>query len=455
MSKIEELIEKLCPNGVEYKTLIELGDFYGGLTGKSKDDFKDGNANFISYMNVYKNPALDLNSTEKVKIAPDEKQRKLEYCDVIFTGSSETPEECAISSVVTKEPQEDYYLNSFCFIWRMKDNSMFNPDFLKHLFRSETLRKKLSKTASGVTRFNVSKKLMESVDIPIPPLEIQNEIVKVLDKFIDLKTELTEKLTAELTARKQQYEYYRDKLLTFSNDNNKVEFLPLRDVIISLNTGLNPRQFFQLNTPDANNYYVTIREMRNGTIVFTDSTDRINDEALKLCNKRSNLEVGDVLFSGTGTIGETVVIENEPTNWNIKEGVYTIKPNKEKLLSKFLHFILHNSLIRNDYMKKAAGGTVKSVKMEDMKNLVIPVPSLEVQQRIVNVLDNFDAICSDLKIGLPAEIEAKQKQYEYYRDKLLNFDKFAGGGLELRGNNLFKILPDVFWFFNFRFGGFC
>ena len=118
MSKIEELIEKLCPNGVEYKTLIELGDFYGGLTGKSKDDFKDGNANFISYMNVYKNPALDLSSTEKVKIAPNEKQRKLEYCDVVFTGSSETPDECGMSSVLTVETEEKLYLNSFCDIHR-------------------------------------------------------------------------------------------------------------------------------------------------------------------------------------------------------------------------------------------------------------------------------------------------------------------------------------------------
>ena len=129
MNKLDMLIKELCPNGVGYKRLIDLGNFYGGLTGKSKDDFKDGNSKFITYVNVFNNPSLKLDLDDKVKIRNDENQRKLEYCDVIFTGSSETPEECAISSVVTEYPKEDYYLNSFCFIWRINDVSTFNPHF--------------------------------------------------------------------------------------------------------------------------------------------------------------------------------------------------------------------------------------------------------------------------------------------------------------------------------------
>ena len=195
----------------------------------------------------------------------------------------------------------------------------------------------------------------------------------------------------------------------------------LGEVIVSLNTGLNPRQFFKLNTDDACNYYVTIREIQNGTVIFSDKTDRMNDEALRLCNNRSNLEVGDVLFSGTGTIGETAVISEPPTNWNIKEGVYVIKPKKDVLNSRFLMYILRTDVMKAAIAKKVAGGTVKSIPMAEMRKLQLPVPPLDVQNRLVNVLDNFDAICSDLKIGLPAEIEARQKQYEYYRDKLLTF----------------------------------
>ena len=204
-----------------------------------------------------------------------------------------------------------------------------------------------------------------------------------------------------------------------------VAVLELNEVIFSLNTGLNPRQFFKLNTNDATNYYITIREIRNGNIVPTDKTDRINDAALALCNNRSNLEVGDVLFSGTGTIGETAVITKCPYNWNIKEGVYSIKPNQSIILPKFLRYLLTTDKIKQEYMKKVAGGTVKSIPMGELKKMKIPVPSIETQTKIVDVLDRFDALCNDLTSGLPAEIEARQKQYEYYRDKLLTFKPLA------------------------------
>ncbi len=422
VNKLNELIHTLCPNGVEYKPLGKLGKFYGGLSGKSKDDFTDGNAKFITYKNVYSNPALQIDVEDSVKIADGEKQRTLQYGDVIFTGSSETPDECGISSVVTEKTEEKLYLNSFCFFFRFDDLKIILPDFAKHLFRSSNLRYQIGKTASGVTRFNVSKKLMENVIIPLPPLEVQSEIVRILDNFTELTAELTAELSAELSARKQQYEHYRDTLLTFDNDS--VSWFELKDVIHSLNTGLNPRQFFRLNTEDATNYYVTIREIRGGRIVPTDKTDRINDEALALCNNRSNLEIGDVLFSGTGTIGETAVIMEEPRNWNIKEGVYAIKPNQEIILPKYLRYLLTATYIKTTYMKKVAGGTVKSIPMGEMRKLQIPVPSINEQERIVVALDRFDDLCNNLSAGLPAEIEARKKQYEYYRDKLLTFEEY-------------------------------
>ena len=120
MSKLEELIERLCPDGVEYKSLGDLGKFYGGITGKSKEDFKDGNEKFITYMNVYSNIALKIDVNDSVRIMPNEKQRTLEYGDVIFTGSSETPDECGISSVLTTKTDQRLYLNSFCFFFRFK-----------------------------------------------------------------------------------------------------------------------------------------------------------------------------------------------------------------------------------------------------------------------------------------------------------------------------------------------
>lgn len=189
-----------------------------------------------------------------------------------------------------------------------------------------------------------------------------------------------------------------------------VEFTQLSKVIISLNTGLNPRQFFALNTDDANNYYVTIRELQNNRVKISEKTDRINDEALRLCNNRSNLAEGDVLFSGTGTIGETAIIDEPPRSWNIKEGVYAIKPKRSEIFPRFLMYLLMSEGVKNQYMQKAAGGTVKSVPMGEMRKLRIPLPPLPVQREIVRILDNF------------TQLTARKKQYEYYRSQLLNFD---------------------------------
>ncbi|WP_456059443.1 restriction endonuclease subunit S [Brachyspira pilosicoli] len=197
MSKLEELLKKHCPNGAEYKALSDLGSFYAGLNGKNKDDFKDGNAKYITYMNVFSNLSVNININDTVQIGEKEKQNIVKYGDVIFTGSSETIEECGMSSVVTNELNEKLYLNSFCFGFRFNEPEIMLPDFSKYLFRSTELRKKIIKTASGVTRFNVSKKKMEKILIPLPPIEVQKEIVRILDEFTEKTNKLQELLCIE------------------------------------------------------------------------------------------------------------------------------------------------------------------------------------------------------------------------------------------------------------------
>ena len=212
MSKLQELISRLCPDGVPFKTLGELGNFFGGLTGKSKEDFKEGNAKFITYMNIYSNPSLNIDVQDFVKVSENEKQNRIVKGDILFTGSSETPNECGFTSVVTTNVYEPIYLNSFCFGLRLNNPDLFNLDFLKHILRSAELRNQISKTASGVTRFNVSKARLSKVTLPVPPIEVQTEIAEILDRFADYAAELQ----AELQARKEQYEYYRNLLLTFN-----------------------------------------------------------------------------------------------------------------------------------------------------------------------------------------------------------------------------------------------
>ena len=120
-----------------------------------------------------------------------------------------------MSSVVTKEPPEPLYLNSFCIGYRMADAELFNPEFAKHLFRSTPMRRQIVQTANGVTRFNVSKSRLAKVLIPIPPVEVQERIAGTLDKFDLLVNDISIGLPGELAARRSQYEYYRDRLLTF------------------------------------------------------------------------------------------------------------------------------------------------------------------------------------------------------------------------------------------------
>ena len=207
-------------DGVERKTLGEIGEFYSGLCGKSKIDFENGTAKYISYMNVYSNIAVRTDVDDRVKISDDEQQNAIQQGDVLFTGSSETPEECAMSSVVEKRIEEPIYLNSFCFGLRLFDKSLCLPGFLKYVFRSDEARRQLNKTANGVTRFNVSRQKMARVSIPIPPLSEQWRIVKILDKFDALCNGEMAEIAAEIVARKKQCEYYREKLLSFKKKPN-------------------------------------------------------------------------------------------------------------------------------------------------------------------------------------------------------------------------------------------
>ncbi|MFP6123875.1 restriction endonuclease subunit S [Helicobacter pylori] len=213
--RLKTLLQTLAPKGVEFRKLGDIGEFYGGLVGKSKKSFSQGNKFYVPYINVFNNPQLDLNALESVQIGDKEKQNTIQLGDVLFTGSSENLEDCAMSCVVTQKIEKDIYLNSFCFGFRFFDKNLFNPSFLKHFLRDYNFRKNISKVANGVTRFNVSKQLLSQITIPIPPLEIQQEIVKILDQFSLLTTDLLAGIPAEIKARKKQYEYYREKLLTF------------------------------------------------------------------------------------------------------------------------------------------------------------------------------------------------------------------------------------------------
>lgn len=207
MSVLETMLRELCPNGIERKTLGELGTFYSGLSGKTKADFVDGNAPFLAYKIVFFNLAIPDNIPDKVKVSEGEKQNTIHRGDIIFTGSSETQDEAGMTCVATHEPKTPLYLNSFCFGFR-PGGELLLPEFSKYLFRTAKLRREIAKTASGVTRFNISKARLARISIPLPPLPVQEEIVRRLNAM----QELVEALETELALRRKQYETVREAL---------------------------------------------------------------------------------------------------------------------------------------------------------------------------------------------------------------------------------------------------
>ena len=432
MSKLQELINKLCPNGVEFKPLREIGDFFGGLTGKSKEDFIDGNARFISYMNVYSNPALKLDLPDFVKINDGEKQNMVQYGDILFTGSSETPNECGMSSVVTTKPSEPLYLNSFCFGFRLIDINTFNLDFLKHLLRSYEVRSQIAKTANGVTRFNISKKLFANIMIPVPPIEVQEEIVRILDSFSDYAAELQ----AELQARKQQYEYYRNLLLTFNpsaygcgtddeqkdgvttwaGHNYKIQWKKLGEICNRICSGGTP------TTSNKSFYNGSIPWLRTQEVNWSDVYDteiKISEEAVKKSSAKL-IPSNCVIIAMYGATAAKVCINRIPLTTN--QACCNLEINPQLASYKYVYYWLCNSY---EKLKSMGEGSQNNINGMKIKQYPIPIPPLELQEKIVAILDRFETLVNDLTNGLPAEIAAVKDQYEYYRNKLLTFKKLT------------------------------
>ncbi|WRA13122.1 restriction endonuclease subunit S [Helicobacter pylori] len=293
------------------------------------------------------------------------------------------------------------------------DRTLINKDFLVYFLSLEQTQKTILRKAGTSTIPDLNHNDFYSLSIPLPPLNEQSAIANILsalDRYLYALDALILKKEGVKKALSFELLSQRKRLKGFNQAWQRVR---LGDIILSLKTGLNPRKFFKLNTPNANNYYVTVRELEEYTIKFTHQTDRIDDNALSLCLKRSNLEKDDVLFSGTGTIGKVSIIKENPNNWAIKEGIYSIKPNKKIVFPRFLMFCFENLNIQNDIKSKSSEGIVKSISMNDLQQITIPLPPLNEQNAIANILSALDNEITSLK--------NKKHQFENIK-KALNHD---------------------------------
>lgn len=256
--------------------------------------------------------------------------------------------------------------------------------------------------------------------IPIPPLEIQEKIVQILDKFTDYVTELTSELTSELTLRKKQYSYFRDYLLNFDEDGSggandkvyQVEWKTLGEVC-DVRDGTHDSP----NKKAFGKYLITSKNVKNGSINF-DSAYFISESDFDNINKRSKVDIDDLLFTMIGTVGEIAHITEEP-DFAIKN-VGLIK-TQSRILARYLLHYLQSTYAKDYISSNSSKGSQVFLGLGKLRNFPIPYVEPKIQSRIVQVLDNFDTVCHDLNIGLPKEIELRQKQYEYFREKLLTF----------------------------------
>ena len=384
-NKLNQLLDELCPEGVEFKKIWELATIG---TGKSNwnEAIEDGLFPFFVRSKIVKS----LNSFEFDEEA------------IIIPGEWWIGDIFHYVSWKYALHQRAYRISFF--------DKWVNTKFV-YYYMFANFKAFILKYAVNATVSSIRKPMIQNFQIPIPPLPVQEEIVKILDKFTSLEAELE----AELEARKSQYEYYRDKLLAFGE--GKVEWKSLGEVweLIRWN-GLQKKDFTESGFPCI--HYGQIYT-HYGTFA-TKTKSFVSEE---LAKKLKHARYGDVLIAWTSENLEDV---NKAVGWIGEEEIaiswdmFAFRPNKE-LNTKYLTYIFQTESYFKHKQKYARWTKVIRVSWDDIKNFKIPIPPLEQQEAIVYVLDNFDKLANDLTGWLPAELKLRQQQYEYYRDLLLDF----------------------------------
>ena len=362
MSKLDDLIKELCPDGVESLPFGEIADIGKGIQFNKENMFDSG---------TY--PVINGGITPSGFI---EQYNQTEQTITISQGGASAG---FVNWIETK-----FWAGAHCYVIKPKKQIIFNR-YVYHFLKSQEYKLQECQYGAGIPA--LAKSTVAELEIPVPPLPVQEEIVRILDTFTSL--------TAELTARRKQYEYYRDSLLT---RETKVELKTLNQISENCDNQRKP---------------VTSGNRVKGEYPYYGASGIVD-------------YVDDYIFDGDYLLvsedGANLLARSTPIafsisgkNW-VNNHAHILK-FKESATRKFVEYYL-NSINLEKYI---SGGAQPKLNQQNLNKIPIPLPALDVQQRIVNVLDNFDSICTDLKIGLPAEIEARKKQYEYYRDLLLTF----------------------------------
>ena len=378
MSKIDDLIRKFCPDGVEYKSIKSLAEVGTGSSNGNEAQ-EDGEYPFFIRSQTVK------------------RKNEWEYDEeaIIIPGEGGIGE-------IYHYVNGKYAIHQRVYRIHFIDDSVdvkFAYHYFRGFFKNFIMRKAVSATVKSIR-----KPMIEEFMLPVPPLEVQREIVHILDSF----TLLTAELTAELTARNKQYEFYRDNIIKKEQHISEVKKLAdVANIYDSLH-----------QTPSYSNSgysMVRVQDIKGG-YVDEDKTLKVDESVWNLFTQKYTPQLNDIVVSRVGSYGNFALIPNDKCC--LGQNVALIHPN---INPKYLYHVLMSTMTKQWINNNVKGASQKSFSLADIKRVPVPVPKDNIQQRIAEVLDNFESICTDLNIGLPAEIEARQKQYEYYRDLFLTF----------------------------------
>lgn len=405
MSVLDKLLEGV---EVEWKTLGEVAIFRRGSFpqpyGKSEWYDGEGAMPFVQVIDVGHDFRLVVDTKNKISKLAQPKSVFVPKDTVIVTLQG------SIGRVAIT--QYDSYVDRTLAIFeqfKIEIDKKYFAYQLREKFRVE------KETARGDIIKTITKEDFKKFIIPIPPLPVQKEIVRILDKFTELTAELTSELSAELTARKKQYSYYREQLLSF--EDSEVDWKALGELTSLITKGTTPK-----NYTDTGIAFIKT-EAFDGTYINTNKLSFIDEETHHKELKRSILNHNDILITIAGaTIGKCAIVPKEILPANTNQALAIIRLNADVNLKYVFHLIKSNYL-RKYIEQNIKGSAQPNLNLEQLNNFIIPYPSPEEQERIVSILDKFDTLTTSISEGLSKEIELRKKQYEYYRDLLLTFPK--------------------------------
>lgn len=380
MSKLEELIKEKCPNGVFFKQIKELCEVTRGRV-ISKNELRENEGDYP----VYSSQTLNNGVFGKINTYDFDG----EYVQWTTDGAN-------AGSIFYRNGK--FSVTNVCGLLKVKKEykDIMNTNFLNYILGSVSKNYVNYATSNPKLMSNV----IEKIKVAVPPLEIQEEIVRILDKFGELEAELK----AELEARNQQYEYWRIRLLNEEKNPEKYKKYNITELCNEILAGG--------DVPDD-----TVKGLQSpeGEYIYPVISNGIGMNAIYGYSKSYKVDCHScVTIAARGTIGYHDVRYGKFTPI-IR--LITLIPNEEFVIAKYLNYVLYN------HQFKPSGGGIPQLTTPTVKQLSLFIPPLEEQQRIVNILDKFDKLVNDISEGVPAEIELRKQQYEYYRSKLLSFEE--------------------------------